>query len=165
MFNWTDQQIDQHSNQACTEWVWVLFPGQLSATNRAFVIRSILVDYFYIEGAHITIYIIVRTWIQAKHRPKAGTGQRSQNEFVRFSWNCNRASPQIIVSSQWQFLKDPHLALILESTFQRLIARASTQDRGHNFSQYGPAWASELNFYYYFFLKLNGILSKRSQMV
>ena len=117
---------------------WVLFPGQLSATNRAFVIGSILVDYFYIEGAHITIYIIVRTWIQAMHRPKAGTGQRSQNEFVRFSWNCNRASPQIIVSSQWQFLKDPHLALILESTFQRLIAR---------------------------FLKLNGILSKRSQMV
>ena len=136
MFNWTDQQIDQHSNQACTEWVWVLFPGQLSATNRAFVIRSILVDYFYIEGAHITIYIIVRTWIQAMHRPKAGTGQRSQNEFVRFSWNCNRASPQIIVSSQWQFLKDPHLALILESTFQRLIAR---------------------------FLKLNGILSKRAK--
>ena len=26
-----------------------LFPRQLSATNRAFVIRSILVDYFYIE--------------------------------------------------------------------------------------------------------------------
>ena len=26
-----------------------LFPRQLSATNRAFVVRSILVDYFYIE--------------------------------------------------------------------------------------------------------------------
>ena len=34
-----------------------LFPRQLPATNRAFVIRSILVDYFYIEWAHIIIYI------------------------------------------------------------------------------------------------------------
>ena len=47
------------------------FTRQLSATNRASVIRSILADYFYIEWAHIIIYIIVRTWIQGNHRPKA----------------------------------------------------------------------------------------------
>ena len=45
-----------------------LFPRQISATNCAFVIRSILVDYFYIEWAHIIIYITVRTWLQGIHR-------------------------------------------------------------------------------------------------
>ena len=48
-----------------------LFPRKLSATNRAFVVRSIFVDYFYIEWAHIIIYIPVRTWIQGIHRPEA----------------------------------------------------------------------------------------------
>ena len=48
-----------------------LFPEQLSATNRAFVVRSILVYYFYIEWAHIIIYITVRAWIQGIHCPKA----------------------------------------------------------------------------------------------
>ena len=48
-----------------------LFPRQLSATNRAFVVQSILVDYFYIEWAHIIIYVIVKTYIQHIHPPKA----------------------------------------------------------------------------------------------
>ena len=72
-----------------------LFPRQLPATNRAFVIRTILVDYFYIEWAHIVIYIIVRTWI----------GQRNQYQLLRFSWNCNRANQRILFASQWQFPK------------------------------------------------------------
>ena len=42
------------TTQVCFE---SLFPRQLSPTNRAFVVRSILVDYFYIEWAHIIIYI------------------------------------------------------------------------------------------------------------
>ena len=45
-----------------------LFLRQLSATNRAFVVRSILFDYFYIEWVHIIIYITFRTWIQGIHR-------------------------------------------------------------------------------------------------
>ena len=57
-----------------------LFARQLPATNHAFVIRSILVDYFYTEWACIVIYIIVRTWIQGT------SGQRNQYEVVRFSW-------------------------------------------------------------------------------
>ena len=72
-----------------------LFPRQLPATNRAFVIRTILVDYFYIEWAHIVIYIIVRQW----------TGQRNQYQLLRFSWNCNRANQRILFTSQWQFPK------------------------------------------------------------
>ena len=32
-----------------------LFPQQLSATNHAFVVRSILINYFYIEWAYIII--------------------------------------------------------------------------------------------------------------
>ena len=48
-----------------------LVPRQLSATNRTFVVRSILVDYFFIEWAHIIIYITVRTRILGIHRPEA----------------------------------------------------------------------------------------------
>ena len=55
----------------CHEHSWSgfesLFIRQLLATNRAFVEGSILFDYFYIEWAHIIIYITVGTWIQCIH--------------------------------------------------------------------------------------------------
>ena len=69
MFNWnwsTNRSAQQPSllRESCKS----LFPRQLPTTNRAFVILSIIVDYFYIEWAHIVIYIIIRTWIPG---PKA----------------------------------------------------------------------------------------------
>ena len=123
MFNWnwsTDRSAQQPS--LLRVGFKSLFPRQLPATNRAFVIRSILVDYFYMEWAHIVIYIIVRTWIQGT------SGQKNQHELVRFSWNCNWAGQWILFACQWQFPKDLrdhvrdrkqslHFALIFECTF------------------------------------------------
>ena len=119
----TDQQIDQHSNQACSEWVLSLFPRQLSAS------ESELTSLFISSSEHGSKVSIVQ---------KQTTSQRSQNEVVRFSWNCNLASQRILFAKQWLFLKDPrdhardrkqrrlHLAPVFEWTFQRLIARASS---------------------------------------
>ena len=105
-----------------------LFLRQLSATNRAFVVLSILFDYFYIEWAHIIIYITVRTWIQCK-RSREPVGE------VKIKLCAPLASQRIHFTSQWQVLKDPrshardrkqrrlYLALIFECTFHWLIAR------------------------------------------
>ena len=76
MFNW-DWSKNRSAQQPSLLRVGFesLFPWQLPATNRVFVIPSILVDYFYIEWAHIIIYIIIRTWL----------GQTNQYE-VRMGW-------------------------------------------------------------------------------
>ena len=83
-----------------------LFLQQFSATNRAFVVRSILVDYSYMREL---TSLFISSW---EHRSKVSivqnqkTGQRSQYKLVGFSWDCDRASQRILVASQWQFPKD-----------------------------------------------------------
>ena len=114
MFNW-DWSKNRSAQQPSLLRVGFesLFPWQLPATNRAFVIPSILVDYFYIEWAHIIIYIIITTWL----------GQTNQYE-VRMGWcryqifdtsDTEVRSKNINTSGEFQFFRHctwPTCALI-----------------------------------------------------
>ena len=50
---------------------WVFVCSTTFGHKACILVRSILLDNFYIEWAHIIIYINVRTWIQCIHRPEA----------------------------------------------------------------------------------------------
>ena len=88
-----------------------LFPRQLFAPNRAFVVRSIHVDYFCIKWVHIIIHINVRTWIQGYPSSKKQSNVEISQDvlqscnLVRFSWDCSRASQRTVLTNQWQFPK------------------------------------------------------------
>ena len=163
MFNWTDQQIDQHSNQACTEWV-LSFVSWTTFRHKSCICNTIDSCRLFLHRGSSHYYLHHRQNVDPSYASSKSRNRSKKSERIcTLLLKLQSGKPQIIFSSQWQFLKDPHLALILESTFQRLIARASTQDRGHNFSQYGPAWASELNFYYFFFLNSTEFFPKEAK--